>query len=540
MILRVTLALLLTLPLIYSSAPAADWPHWMGPDGRNVSAETNLPESFDSSVGDGPHKNVAWSVRLATVAYGCPTVSNGRVFIGTSVDAARNDRRFSYARGGALECLDEATGQSLWRLVAPERLDGFPDGTHMTQQKWGICSSPTVDGDRLYIVANGDDVLCLDVNGMANGNDGPFKDEAAFISGKKRKSPVKLIDTDADIIWRYDIPRELGVAPHDVASCSVAIHGSVLYLSTSNGVGKDHPAGPLKPDAPGFIALEKQTGRLLATDDKLLGKGLFHTQWTSPIIAKVGRRTQVIFSGGDGWCYGFEALKKVPDEPVHLKVVWKYDCNPPEFRKRDGKPIPYYHGDVRTYKKAVRTKQPDAAKRNNGDGSYIGPSQIIASPVFDKGRVYIAIGQDPAHGRGRGMLHCIDATKKGDITQSGKVWSYDGIERTMCTVAVHDGLVYAADLPGRLHCLDAKTGEICWIQETGHETWGGPLIADGKVYFNTRQSFRILKAGRKPGVIFDCNRGSECAPIAANGAVIAFLRGRLYSLRKDAVAQRRQ
>jgi len=34
--------------------------------------------------------------------------------------------------------------------------------------------------------------------------------------------------------------------------------------------------------------------------------------------------------------------------------------------------------------------------------------------------VYLASGQDPEHGDGPGHLYAIDATKRGDITQTGR------------------------------------------------------------------------------------------------------------------------
>jgi outer membrane protein assembly factor BamB len=82
--------------------------------------------------------------------------------------------------------------------------------------------------------------------------------------------------------------------------------------------------------------------------------------------------------------------------------------------------------------------------------------------VFQDNRVFLAVGQDPEHGEGPGQLHCIDATKTGDITESGKVWNRGGqdFHRTLSTVAVADGLVYASDLSGFLYCLDEKTGQL--------------------------------------------------------------------------------
>jgi len=53
--------------------------------------------------------------------------------------------------------------------------------------------------------------------------------------------------------------------------------------------------------------------------------------------------------------------------------------------------------------------------------------------------VYIANGQDPEHGEGVGHLYAIDATKRGDITQTGRVWHYDKIRRSISTTAVHEG-----------------------------------------------------------------------------------------------------
>ena len=44
--------------------------------------------------------------------------------------------------------------------------------------------------------------------------------------------------------------------------------------------------------------------------------------------------------------------------------------------------------------------------------------------------------------------------------------------RTLSTAAVHDGLVYIAELAGYLHCLDAKTGERYWDHDFRASVWG--------------------------------------------------------------------
>jgi outer membrane protein assembly factor BamB len=361
-----------------------------------------------------------------------------------------------------------------------------------------------VEGNRLYFVTSACEVACLDTGGQADGNDGAFQDEASYMISQGDPA-LKLDSRDADIIWLYDMIAEAEVRPHDAASCSPLIHGDFLYVTTSNGVDGPHKK-VVSPLAPSLIVLDKKTGRLVATDGEKIGTRLYHAQWSSPSLGKVGGRTLIFLGGGDGVCYAFEALSKAAEAPVELKTVWKFDCNPPEYKLRDGKPIPYYDGDKRK------------KRGNKNDGLYVGPSQIIATPVFWKNRIYVPTGQDPAHGRGKAILYCIDATKTGDITRTGKIWSYHGLDRTMSTVAVAGGLVYSPDTAGRLHCVDAETGDLCWMFDTRAEIWGSPLVADGKVYLGTKNKFWVLTEGRKLEVLADLRLGAAVysTPIVAN------------------------
>ena len=228
---------LLSLAALSAAAAAADWPQWGGADGRNhVSAEKGLPDCFapgrkkpGGGIDMATARNVKWVARLGTYAYGNPTVARGKVFVGTDDSALRGDKRLKRTRAGLVHCFDEATGKLLWRLVVPKRTR-MPKGAHYGHQHLGVCSSPTVDGDRLYVMTCATEILCLDVHGQANGNGGPFTDEGRYMVGRG-KPPVKLQPTDADILWRYDLMDELGVVPHDVPSCSVLIHGQFLYTS---------------------------------------------------------------------------------------------------------------------------------------------------------------------------------------------------------------------------------------------------------------------------------------------------------------------
>jgi outer membrane protein assembly factor BamB len=493
---------------------SADWPQWGGTENRNtVSSEQHLPATFSR---DG--RNLRWTARMGTHTYGNPTVADGRVFVGTDAEGAKDDPRFSQDHPGVAKCLSEATGELLWQLVVPERKHGLPVDSHFVHQDMGICSSPTAEGDRVYLMTTAAEIVCLDVHGMSNGNDGPFVDEGAYMAGHGNP-PLEVTPRDADIIWRFDLMDEVGIMPHDAVSCSVLIHGDFLYTSTCNGVGGmpgetffSKHAYVVRPDAPAIVVLDKHTGRLVARERAGISPRLWHAQWSSPSCGTVGDKTLVFFGGGDGFCYAFEALKEAPPEPVDLKLVWTYDCNPPEYRSHDGQPFAYYDGDRRK-----------TDGHNKNDEMYVGPSEVIATPVFDQGRVYVAIGQDPAHGNGVGMLHCIDASQEGDITKTGCVWTYRDMQRTIATATVSDGIVYVPDLTGKIHGVDAKTGQRRWLYDTGAETWGGVLVADGKMFFGNERSFYIfaLTAGKEPELLSKIPLGQPAysTPIAANNTL---------------------
>jgi outer membrane protein assembly factor BamB len=499
--------------LLAARAQAADWPRWGGRDDCNmISTEKGLPESFvpgqKSPRGTGIEltttQNVKWVARLGTQTYGNVTVADGRVYIGTN-DEALQDARVHSTRGGVVMCLDEATGKLLWQLIVPKFQTNLPE-FNFDDMGLGVCSSPTVDGDRVYLVTNRCEVLCLDIHGLTNGNDGPYTDEGRFIAGPGRP-PVTLQATDADIVWKLDIIHDLDVWCQDAANCSVLVHGDFLYACTSNGVDRSHTRVP-RPLAPSLIVLDKRTGRLVASDDERIGTRLFHGQWSSPSLGVVNGKPQIFFGGGDGVLYAFEPLTSMPKEPVKLKKLWSFDCNPPEYKVRNGQKVVYFDGDIRKH------------RRNNNDGTYVGFSEIIGTPVFYKNRVYVTIGQDPSHGRGVGMLNCIDATQSGDVTGTAKLWSYP-IGRSLSSPSIADGLLYVADTFEGVYCLDAETGAKYWFHPTGSEIWGSTMVADGKVYLGTKKSLLVLATGKEKKLLADIHLGAPayCTPVVANGVL---------------------
>jgi outer membrane protein assembly factor BamB len=475
-----------------------------------ISPEKGLPESFvpgekrpDGTIDLSTARNVRWGVRVGNAVYSTPAIARGKVFVGAMEQG-----------NGLMVCLDAATGKLLWKWKAPPKkfpydIDGFHLGINEIPAQMGVCSSPAVSGGRVYFVSHRFEVVCLDVKGLTGAQAG-----------------------EARVRWLFDMEKQLSDFPCDAANSSPIIDGDLLYVTTSNGIDRNSFSDPAKeknrrfpaPNTPNVIVLDKRTGRLVATDDLHIAEHILHGQWSSLSMGKMGGRQLLFFGAGDGRCYAFEALSSVPKQPVRLKTVWSYDCIPPQYKEAAGDDtITHYCLGDRRVKGTL----------NQNDGAFVGMSEIIGTPVLVGDRVYVALGRDPEHGRGRGALHCVDARGTGDITQSGRVWLYQGLDRTLSTTSVADGLVYLPDVAGRLHCLDADTGKCNWVHDTQSQTWGSTLVADGKVYMPTSKYLWVLKAGKTLVVLEKISLGSRiCAsPVVANGTLyLATSGGWLWSV----------
>ena len=508
---------LITTTFLFTGFPtfAADWPQWGNTPDRNMySPAKGLPAQFDpgkpksgsEEIDLATTKNVRWVAKVGSQSYGNTTVAGGKIFIGTNNESPRDPKH--QGDRSILMCFDEKTGEFLWQLVVPKLASGKVNDW----EGLGLLSSPTVEGNRVYIVTSRCEVMCLDIEGMRNGNDGPFKDEGQYVVGPG-KPKVETGPKDADIIWRYDMMDELGVFPHNASNCSVLIVDDLVYAVTSNGQDWTHSNIP-SPNSPSFIALNKKTGELAGEDDAKIGPRIFHGQWSSPSTGKVNGKQLVFFGGGDGVCYAFDAKPVKEGDTSFLKKLWWADCNPPEYKKtKDGQPIKYPAAD--------------------------GPSEINATPVFYKNRVYVPTGQDPEHGEGIGHLVCLDATKTGDITTTGVIWDYKKIHRTISTVSIdpETGLLFIGDFSGFLHCLDAETGKVYWTYDMKAHMWGSTLVADGKVYAGDEDGdFVVLAATKEKKVLSETNLGAPVysTPVVANGIIYLASNTHLYALGNNA------
>jgi len=61
-------------------------------------------------------------------------------------------------------------------------------------------------------------------------------------------------------------------------------------------------------------------------------------------------------------------------------------------------------------------------------------------PVFYNNRIFVAAGGDIWWGKQEALLHCINATKQGDVTSSGSLWKYEVNRHCCATPSIDDGL----------------------------------------------------------------------------------------------------
>jgi outer membrane protein assembly factor BamB len=446
---------------------SGDWPMWGGtPDRNMLSSMKGLPTAWDVKS----KKNVKWVAELGSQTYGNPVVANGYVYVGTNNEAMKDPN----VKGdkGILMAFRESDGQFMWQAVH----DKLAQGRANDWPFQGICSSPLVENGVVYYVSNRGELMAVDADGFRDKtNDGLVKDEKM------------TRETDADVIWRYDMMEELGVSQHNMANSSPVIFENLVFVSTSNGQDESHVNVP-SPKAPSIIAVDKTTGKLV-WEDNSVGEKILHGQWSSPAVGMIGDTMQVVVGQGDGWVRGFEAKAG--------KKLWEFDLNP---------------------KDAVWPKT-----RN----------EVISTPVIHENVVYIANGQDPEHGEGVGHLYAIDGTKRGDITKPGMIWHYGDIRRSISTGAVYNGILFYSDFSGFLHAVDIKTGKPYWKHDMFAAIWGSPMVIDGKVYLGDEDGdVAILAADKTMKLIAENNMGSSVysTAVPANGAIFLVNRNQLFSI----------
>lgn len=192
------------------SAKIGDWPAWMGADRTGVSSETGLLKEWPRQ---GP--KLLWKASGMGQGYSTPALADGKIYL---VSNRGLDDEFALA-------LSATDGKKIWstrigKVGNPDQRPPYP----------GARSTPTVDGDALYVLGSDGDLACLDA---AEGKIRWKKNVRTEFGGKPgiwAYSESPLIDGDVlvctpggetatllavnkktgEVIWKASVPAEKG------------------------------------------------------------------------------------------------------------------------------------------------------------------------------------------------------------------------------------------------------------------------------------------------------------------------------------------
>jgi outer membrane protein assembly factor BamB len=252
---------------------AFDWPQWQGPDRTAVSKEPGLLQDWPKG---GPR--LVWQADYAGVGFSTPTVAGGRVFLMGNRGATEyvlalseedggelwaneigpvratgggfpgprcsptvdGNRVYALGLGGDLVCLDAETGQEKWH----KELTKFGG----TIGAWGYCESPLVDGDKVVCTPGGQQATLLALGketgepvwkGPVPGGDAAHYASmiAIKVSGKREyvqflRGGVVGLSDDGKFLWRYARPA------NGTANCSTPLfHDGCVFAASGYGTG---------------------------------------------------------------------------------------------------------------------------------------------------------------------------------------------------------------------------------------------------------------------------------------------------------------
>jgi outer membrane protein assembly factor BamB len=222
----VSVALLSTFALLTitvgSTAPEVEWPQWRGPLRNGLSSETGLLKQWPEK---GPA--LTWSITNLGEGYGSVATKADRIYVqGTSGTASEAK--------SAVFCLNRADGKTIWSVTIGPKVDHQERGN-------GPRGTPTLDGDRLYVLTENGDLACLR-------------------------------ERDGSRVWSKNILKEFGGSnPKWLISESPLVDGNRLIVS---------PGG----SGAGIVALDKMTGAEIWRAKELSDQA----GYASCIVADVG------------------------------------------------------------------------------------------------------------------------------------------------------------------------------------------------------------------------------------------------------------
>jgi outer membrane protein assembly factor BamB len=409
------LTLLLTSLLLGSIASTRgsgsfDWPQWQGHERNAISKEPGLLQEWPK---DGPA--LAWRINGLGGGDGAPAIAAGRIF----VMGAQGDKE-------ALFALSESDGKALWSVPL-----GTIPKQRMPQGNAGPGCTPTVDGDRLYVMSMAGEVSCLQAS-------------------------------DGKILWQRSLQKDFGAQPLTWSYRESPLVDGNKVICTPGGEGAT------------VVAFDKLTGETIW---KSAVTGNPRPAYTSAIAIDFGGKRQYVH---------FTAKAVMGVSADDGKLLWEYtrvangpgiNCSTPIFL--DGHVLAasaYGAGG------ALLKLKKDAAGEFDAEEVWLSKKMQNqhGGMIVHNGAVFGANG-----GNEGGSLVCLELA-------SGKVlWDEkEHPERkvTKGSIALADRRLYYRTESGTVLLLEpnpkeyTERGRFEQPDRTTKPAWAHPVIANGKLY----------------------------------------------------------
>jgi outer membrane protein assembly factor BamB len=408
------LALVLPCATAFAADPkeSFDWPQWQGPDRTAVSKERGLLKEWPK---DGPP--LAWKANGIGAGMGGIAVSRGRVYTTGDSDGS-----------AWLLALNESDGKEVWKAKV-----GRAGKYGNVYRPSGPRSTPTIEGDRIYILSQHGDLVCFTIDGKE--------------------------------VWRTDYVKDLaGIVPVWGFSESPLVDGDKLICTPGTEDGT-------------LMALDKKTGKPL---------------WKCPVPeGPTGDRG---FLGKSGAAYSsviavdFEGVKHYVQLTATTlvgvstdgKLLWRYDRASNTHRINCSTPV--YH-DGMVFAASSYDAGGGAVKLSKDDKGAITAKEVYFSNKLKNHHGGFVVVDGYLYGSfDPGILTCIEF-KTGKVMWEerrpgkGSVVYADG--RLYCRNEAAAGTVSLVDTDPKEY---VERGRFNQPERTKEQAWPHPVVANGKLY----------------------------------------------------------
>lgn len=383
-----------------SSLPAGpgDWPQWRGPERTGLSRETGFLKQWPAN---GPSQS--WSISNLGEGYGSMAIKGDRIYVqGTTASAS------------AVFCLNRADGKAIWQAsLGPKLTEGRGNGPR---------STPTVDGDLIYVLTENGDLACLRT---ANGQR----------------------------VWSKNILREYGGDnPRWLISESPLIDGNrVIVTPGGNGAS--------------IVSLDKANGNLVwKTSDLSDGAG-----YASCIVADIGG-VRTIMNFTDSAAVGVRASDG--------KLMWSHK-SPANGTANCSTPV--YADNKVFFTSAYGT---GAALLNlNAQGGLVKAQEAYFTKEMQNHHGGVVLVNGYLYGFSNAILTCIEFNTgktmwKNRSVGKGSITYADG----MLYLFGEDNIVGLAEANPQAYVEKGRFN----IQDQGKPSWAHPVVAGGKLYIRNQ------------------------------------------------------